>query len=237
LAQFQSHQKEGRRNDYLNEKSQVLYEDRFRVREIPLARSKTISNHVVLDQRFSKWFPAQMANRAYFYCSQTDAFPTTEANASLASDYQIPLLWLSLFTVSNITPTEIEFEDSNGQPITSTMPQLTVSRDAGVERSESRRNFILSMLPTSLHIHVHEWFQFLLAQDCSFFHVDLSEIWCLFQPGEFDLHLINLLQSFESSNPEESRELLAEAWIDSLGQEADNDTNVARYGLRGYSWA
>src|SRR5262249_26508251 len=123
--------------------------------------------------------------------------------------------WLCMFDPSNISVIE-------------TIPQLSVTLKNALQRCDARKNLVLSMIPAKLHHHYDEWMNFLSAQQQPFLHLDISEIWAMAEDGEFEPYLNGLLKSFESTNPDDWKEILAQATID--------NPEVARFGLRGYGW-
>lgn len=178
-----------------------------------------------------------MANRAYLFFSDSEKFPEAgEQNAVLAANYQIPILWLCMFDPSNIRPTETPLEDFDGNPSTALIPQMSVTKQRALEKCESRRKLVITMLPQALHHHFEEWITFLSAQPQPFLHLDVSEIWCMFDAGEFDGYLERLLKACESNNLADWIEILEQANIDPPGPAQKFNAEVARFGLRGYGW-
>src|SRR5262249_10202653 len=161
--------------------------------------------------------------------SDIDSFPPPgEAVALLAANYQIPVFWLCMFDPSNICLTKTEMEDTGGNSLMETIPQLSVPLKDAVARCEARRDLVLSMIPRNLHHHYEEWMHFLSALQQPFLHLDISEIWAMAEPGEFEPYLNGLLKSFESNNPADWTEILSQANIDPPGPDQKYNAEVAR---------
>lgn len=150
-----------------------------------------------------------MANRAYFYCTGSPEAPKdAQVEPILAANYQLPILWLSLFSTGDRHSTEVEMMNPADQREMVRVPHLTVEFTAGVNRSKARRDLILRMVPSALRNHFDEWIEFLNSLTGTHIHVDVSEVWCMFESGEFETFLAD--QTY--------------------------DADVAKYGLRRYSW-
>src|SRR5438046_699857 len=153
--------------------------------------------------------------------------------ALLSANYQIPIFWLSLFTADDIISEQVELMDRNDQLTIETVPALRTPVSMGLDVCMRRSTIILSMVPQPLSLHYDEWRSFIRGLTRHFGYVNLSEIWCMFDVGEFEPYLRSLLHCFETKDPAVWHDLLEQANIGLPGPEQTYDANAAKYGLRG----
>ncbi len=173
-----------------------------------------------------------MANRAYLV-NHAESEPVTLENPKgewhLGANYQLPVLWLSLFTVDNLTDADVTVEDDEGNESTAKVSCFMSSVKTAKETYHSRKQRIAQILPESCHQYIEEWEAYL---DQKFsgpnIQIEMSELWMMFEPDEFRPFLQRLQEAFESD--------LHEDWEELLNQANVQDSDVAKYGIRGYDW-
>jgi len=152
----------------------------------------------------------------------------TENSIIAAANYQIPVLWLSVFRPSDLLNVEMRLEDAEGNESIGPVPTLHASLEAAKGVYQERRSRLRSLIPEALHPHVDEWETLLASLTDRFVQVDLAEIWMMFSPSEFDAAIRDYLAGVDKTSPQGWQDLLAQANLD--------DPELARYGLRGYQW-
>jgi hypothetical protein len=176
-----------------------------------------------------------MANRPYLLATPTAA-PALDGKALLAASNEIPIFWLSGFSMEDLVQAEVPMRTSNQTPTHEFIPWLIAPREQILSRSKQRITQLLPHLPSPLRIHADEWIQFLENRGEPFIQINTTEIWMLMSPGEFETCLKEIFHLLESSLKEDKMDLLSYARIFSQeGVEYDEDTT--KFGLRGYAWS
>lgn len=167
------------------------------------------------------------------------AKPLTASDASdailAAASYQVPLLWLALFSTDNITSVDMPLEDVEGHESIGAVPTLLCPTSESKERYASLKPRLLNTVPAPLHPHIAEWETLLSEASGNFLQVDVAEIWMMFEEGEFETYLRSWIDGIAMC--------AGDGWSDALGQanlppsaDGEFDVDVARFGLRGYRW-
>jgi hypothetical protein len=181
-----------------------------------------------------------MANRP-FLMAHDSADPANGVSGTAkilaAANYQIPLLWLSLFDSEDVKAVEMPIEKADGSESTAPVPTLHAPIESARARYESRRALLLARLPVGLHTHVDEWERLLATVKHAFVQIDVAEIWMMFDPPEFDDAIRRHLPAFELGGAP-WREVCAQAGLERYADSDDLtfDPAVVRFGLRGFQW-
>lgn len=173
-----------------------------------------------------------MSNRAYLV-NHEEASPVTSEEPKgqwhLAASYQLPVMWLSLFDMSTVTEAEITVEDCDGNETKAKIPTFIATVDDAKELCARRRQRISAMLPESCQPYLADWQSYLDSKlTLANVQLEMSEIWMMFDEGEFLPHLQELQKAFDSDSRDDWDALLAQADV--------QDEDVARFGVRGYEW-
>ena len=155
----------------------------------------------------------------------------------VAASYQIPLLWLSLFSESDLKTVEIVLEDAEGNETTGGVPTLEGATEILQTRYQVRARTLLARIPAELHPHIKEWETLLVSVKEPFMQIDLAEIWMMFMPDDLDHVIRGELRAFEEGG-ELWRNVCNQAGleVDTASGRISFDPAIARYGLRGYEW-
>ncbi len=173
-----------------------------------------------------------MANRAYFINHSEDSPVSLDIQRGqwlLAASYQIPILWLALFSEIDIKIVATRMQDANGNEIIERVPTLVSRVSKAVQRYQARRSVLAAAIPESYHPHIEEWEAFISASlPLLFVQLEMTEIRIMNDPQQFDVVVSDYLAAFSAaSHP---------GWDALCSQAALGRPEVARYGLRGYPW-
>ena len=173
-----------------------------------------------------------MANRTYLINHAENA-PVSLDNQRghwlLAASYQIPVLWLAMFSDADLTTVKTRLQTADGQEFTEDLPTLASPAQEAVRRYQSRRSLLHRKIPQNYSKHVDEWETFLASHlGLPVLQLEISELRMMSEPAEFDAALRNWLGAFSSEAHPGWEELCLQACLE--------DPEVARYGIRGYQW-
>src|SRR5688572_12720587 len=129
-----------------------------------------------------------MANRA-FLLSHDSATPLAESEGAIAAaaNYQVPILWLSLFVTGDLRLIEVPLEDFDGNPTRGLIPTVHTSAESARRNYRARRESLLARIPAALHKHCQEWEVLLDGLSGTFVQIDVGEIWMMQgEEGEFE---------------------------------------------------
>src|SRR2546428_6846148 len=105
-----------------------------------------------------------MANRTYLI-NHAERVPVSldnrRGNWLLAASYQIPVLWLAMFSDGDLTTVKTRVKKDGGQELTEDLPTLVSSTQEAIRRYQSRRPLLHSKIPQNHSQHVDEWETFL----------------------------------------------------------------------------
>jgi hypothetical protein len=141
--------------------------------------------------------------------------PLAEAN------YQIPILWLALFTEANIT-TVTKMEPPE--------PTLFTSRQDALATYERRKGALRKKLGAARASSVDDWERMLASEFAqgAYFQIEFSELYYMYNEGEFQPDLLSWLKGLE--------ELTGPGWESLCAQaEIDNPTADTKLGIRGWT--
>ena len=173
-----------------------------------------------------------MANRAYFINHGEDA-PVSLDNQKgkwlLAANYQLPVLWLAMFSEADLKVVSTRMQDAQGNQVIEQMPTLVAAVPEATRRYEERCAVLAAAISDSCRPQVEEWAAFIATQlTLPFVQLEMTELRIMEEPHAFDNGLREYLSVFASATDP--------AW-DALRSQANlEDPQVARYGLRGYPW-
>ncbi len=173
-----------------------------------------------------------MANRSNLVAHYSSrALPPNDPSALqlLTANYQIPVLWLSLFAAQDLTSCTAEAMNGEGTVSAVVVPTLHAPRSTAVERSQSRESILRVALPSRVHSHVSEWYALLPSIREPYLQLDAFEIWCMEAPEVFTASLSGYLCAMDDSDDP--------AWHELLDQACIGDAAVERWGVRGYAWS
>lgn len=139
-----------------------------------------------------------------------DGPPLAEAN------YQIPILWLALFTEANIVR----------QP----EPTLFTSRQEGLATYARRRDALRKKLGAARACYVDDWERMLASEFArgAYFQIEFSDVYYMYNEGEFEPDLLGWFKGLD--------ELTGPGWQSLCNQaELDNPTAITKLGLRGWT--
>ena len=173
-----------------------------------------------------------MANRSNLvghYSSKALSPNDLGAVSLLTANYQIPITWLSLFSVPDLTSCTAEAMDGAGVVSSVVVPTVLAPAQQAAERSRSRERTLLSVLPDRVHHHIAEWYSLLPLIREPYLQLDAFEIWCMDAPEVFEQFFPAYLRAMD--NPDDS------AWSGILEQARVGEPEVERWGIRGYAWS
>ncbi|WP_395748182.1 hypothetical protein [Prosthecobacter sp.] len=182
-----------------------------------------------------------MANSPYLLASH-DSQPAGytsdgETNYDFAKEvisdggkYQLPIFWLSLFTLEDV---RVHHIDDNTTVLT-----LVCRKNIALQNLEKHRPGILEMFP-GYTAHWDSWEQFAQNASASYFKVDATELWDL-DPESFDSMLSSAVRWFESREDSDFEQLLslgalnynAELRSATLGNSPVTGENLYGYRIR-----
>jgi hypothetical protein len=174
-----------------------------------------------------------MANRTYLI-NHAEKAPVSldnqRGNWLLAASYQIPVLWLAMFSDADLTTVKTRVLKADGVEVTEDLPTLASSTQEAIGRYQSRRSLLQRKIAPSYTQHMDEWESF-MASDLRLpvLQLEFSELGMMWSDAaEFDAALRNWLGAFSSEDHPGWEELCLQACLE--------QPEVARYGIRGYPW-
>jgi hypothetical protein len=146
-------------------------------------------------------------------------------NWLLAASYQIPVLWLAMFSEASLTAVKTRVRRADGQELIEELPTLASSTQEAISRYESRRSLLQQKLSQNYGQHIGEWESFIASHlGLPFLQLEFSEFRMMSESAEFDAALRNWLGAFSSGgNP---------GWEEFSLQACLEQPEVARYGIR-----
>ena len=174
----------------------------------------------------------EMANRAYFI-NHAEGEPVSlddqRGQWLVAANYQIPVLWLAMFSKEDIKTVPTRMHDASGNEVVEHVPSFMAPVAQAVLLYEARRPTLAAVIPERYRPYVDEWEAFISTSLClPFVQLELTEIRIMEELQHFDLRVVDYLTAFSAASDPR--------WDDLRAQAALDDPQVARYGLRGYPW-
>jgi hypothetical protein len=174
-----------------------------------------------------------MANRAYFV-NHAEKAPASLDNQRgkwlLAASYQVPVLWLAMFSAANLTTAKTRILKEDGGELTQDLPTLVSSTQAAIGLYQSRRSLLQRKIAPDCTEHIDEWEGFIASElRLPVLQLEFSELRMMYcEAAEFDAALHNWLGAFSSEDHPGWEEFCLQACLE--------QPEVARYGIRGYPW-
>ncbi len=185
---------------------------------------------VTLDVRHKR---CAMANRTYLI-NHAEKAPVSldnqRGNWLLAASYQIPVLWLAMFSDADLATARTRVRKADGREVTEDLPTLASSTHEAMGRYQSRRSLLMRKIARDYAQHIGEWERF-MASDLGLpvLQLEFTELRMMWSDAvEFDAALRNWLGAFSSEDHPGWEEFSLQACLE--------EPEVARYGIRGYPW-
>jgi hypothetical protein len=190
-----------------------------------------------------------MANRSFLLVSSSpDPDANFESADVVAASWRLPLLWFSLFDISDIYQSTLsrcddEEEDptiDNGDdlPLITTYPVLITTTAVALKRTQLRRTIFFSHAEQALQPLYDRWITLIMGVEAAYLHLQGDEIWSMGAPEQYDKYLQAGLQAFSANAPDGWSHLCWEHGIS-----FDRDTQQISFGdhdvehvLYGYWW-
>ena len=155
-----------------------------------------------------------------------------EGYALAEAKYQVPILWMALFTEANITTAMVAYDrDANGELLRSPEPTVFASKQEALATYARRKDALRNIIGPAYAQHVDEWERLLASPFVkgTHFQIDFSDLSGMYQPGEFEPTLRAWVNGVET--------LAGPGWADLCGQAnlGDPKSDVVHYGIRGWT--
>ncbi|MDP5240887.1 hypothetical protein Q9Q94_15200 [Uliginosibacterium sp. 31-16] len=174
-----------------------------------------------------------MANRAYLMNHSQEAAiiaAASEESCLLGANYQAPILWVALFEPNDLTFVSVPCTNDNGDEVIEKIPTLFAPTAKAKNTYAARSVSLARALGTENACHISEWEAFLSSDlPASMLQIDLAELWMMYE-NQTDLEL-DLREWLSGVN-----NLSGHEWESLCSQANLNDSEVRRYGLRGFPW-
>jgi hypothetical protein len=144
----------------------------------------------------------------------------------LEANYQVPLLWLALFTPADIQRISLPLDEYGDGEIPETIPTMFAKTEDALRRYAGRKGALREALDAQHHEAMDEWERFLAAHlTKAYVQVDVEDFFGA--TDDFDSELLEWMDGVE--------QLEGGGWDSLCEMICIDDAEVAHYGMRGSS--